>query len=665
MSISFNYEKAFSRNIGWVTPQEQQILRNKRVAIAGGGGVGGVHLLTLARLGITKFHLADFDSFDIHNFNRQVGAMMSTVDQPKSEVLARMARDINPEIEIKIFPEGVNQGNLREFLAGVDLYVDALDFFAFDARQQTFAMCAELRIPATTAAPLGMGAALLNFLPGGMSFEEYFQWGDLPELDKAIRFVVGLAPAGLHRPYLVVPEAVNFAERRGPSTMMACQMCAGVVGTEALKILLGRGKVLAAPHGVQFDAYRNKLARTWRPGGNRHPLHRLMIAIAGKQMRSMLAAATPAIRNDAASKDIPPAIYRILELARWAPSGDNTQCWRFEVVAADHLVVHAYDTRADTVYDLDGHPSQISMGALLETISIAASAQGLRASCTRRADSPVESPLFDLRFTHDPGLAPSPLLDAVEKRSVQRRPMSTRPLRDDEKQALQAAVGPDYVIDWIEGFGPKLKTARLMFNNAKLRLTMPEAYEVHRRIIHWNATRSPDRVPDQALGVDKMTLKLMKWAMVSWKRLSTMNAVMGTWAPRLQMDLVPSLACAAHFVIKAKRAPQGIDDYVEAGCALQRFWLTLTRLGLFMQPEMTPLIFSKYVREGRSFTSVPALHERARRLAQEAAPLIFTDQFFPVYMGRLGAGPAPTARSERLPVEQLLYRPDTGASPAP
>jgi hypothetical protein len=33
-----------------------------------------------------------------------------------------------------------------------------------------------------------------------MSFEEYFQWGDLPDLDKAIRFVVGLAPAGLHRP---------------------------------------------------------------------------------------------------------------------------------------------------------------------------------------------------------------------------------------------------------------------------------------------------------------------------------------------------------------------------------------------------------------------------------------------------------------------------------
>jgi molybdopterin/thiamine biosynthesis adenylyltransferase len=289
MTFTFNYEQAFARNIGWVTPEEQQRLRGKRVAIAGGGGVGGVHLLTLARLGIGSFHIADFDSFDIPNFNRQVGATMSTVGQPKVEVMARMARDINPELEIKVFEQGVNKDNLDQFLDGVDLYVDALDFFAFDARQDTFAACARLGIPATTAAPLGMGAAMLNFMPGKMTFEEYFQWGDLDELDKAIRFVVGLAPAGLHRPYLMVPSAVNFAERRGPSTIMACQLCAGVVATEALKILLGRGEVLAAPHGMQFDAYRNRLTRTWRPGGNRNPWHRLMIAVAGRQMRRELA----------------------------------------------------------------------------------------------------------------------------------------------------------------------------------------------------------------------------------------------------------------------------------------------------------------------------------------------------------------------------------------
>lgn len=291
MNGDFIYDKAFARNIGWVTEAEQASLRGKRVAIAGAGGVGGVHLMTLVRLGVGSFHIADFDKFDLANFNRQVGAMQSTRGLPKIEVMARMARDVNPELDIKLFPDGINDGNLEEFFEGVDIYIDSLDFFAFDIRQKTFALCARRAIPATTVAPLGMGAALLNFLPGQMTFEEYFGWGDLPDGDKAIRFVVGLAPAGLHRPYLVVPSAVNFAERRGPSTIMACQLCAGIAATEALKILLGRGEVKAAPHGMQFDAYRNKLARTWRPGGHKHPIQRLAILI-GKRAFAKMAQTT-------------------------------------------------------------------------------------------------------------------------------------------------------------------------------------------------------------------------------------------------------------------------------------------------------------------------------------------------------------------------------------
>lgn len=287
MSDAFSYSEAFARNIGWVTAQEQQALRGKRIAIAGMGGVGGVHLLTLARLGIGAFHIADFDRFDIANFNRQVGATMSTIGKPKADVLAAMARDINPQIDLRIFAEGIDSSNLAQFLAGVDVYIDGLDFFAFNAREATFAACAAARIPAVTAAPLGMGSALLSFLPGKMSFEEYFLWRGHSDDEKALRFLVGLAPAGLHRRYLVDPSAVSLAERRGPSTIMACQLCAGIAATETLKILLGRGKVLAAPHGVHFDAYRNKLVHTWRPGGNNHPLQKLALKIGLRQISQM------------------------------------------------------------------------------------------------------------------------------------------------------------------------------------------------------------------------------------------------------------------------------------------------------------------------------------------------------------------------------------------
>ena len=279
----FDYLTAFSRTIGWITPAEQATLRSKRVAIAGLGGVGGSHLFTLARLGIQSFNLADLDRFGTENFNRQAGAFQSTVGQPKLDVVSRMARDINPDLDIKGFPGGVTFDNMDEFLSGVDLYVDGLDFFVLDIRAKLFALCAERGIPAITAAPLGMGAAFLAFLPGQMTFEEYFQLEGRAKNEQLLRFMVGLAPAVLHQGYLVEPSAVDLVNQKGPSTPMACEICAGIAGTQALKILLGRGKVIAAPHGLHFDAYRNKFVHTWRPGGNSNPLQRLILSLARRR----------------------------------------------------------------------------------------------------------------------------------------------------------------------------------------------------------------------------------------------------------------------------------------------------------------------------------------------------------------------------------------------
>jgi len=287
MDSKFAYDQAFSRNIGWLTRAEQRALSGKRVAIAGLGGVGGAHLLTLVRLGIGAFHIADFDVFDIPNFNRQAGALMSTVGVSKVEVLLKMALDINPDLDIQVFREGVTSDNIDQFLSGVDLFVDGLDFFVFSARAMTFARCHSHGIPAVTAAPLGMGSALLCFLPGGMTFEEYFGFEGRSEDEIALRFMVGLSPTMLQRTYLVDPTAVDLNDRRGPSTIMACDLCAGLAGTEALKILLGRGSVRAAPRGYHFDAYRNRLVRTWRPFGHRNPIQRLMLWVARRQLTTM------------------------------------------------------------------------------------------------------------------------------------------------------------------------------------------------------------------------------------------------------------------------------------------------------------------------------------------------------------------------------------------
>ena len=276
-STKFDYDRAFSRNIGWTTQAEQEMLSRSRVGIAGLGGVGGAHLLTLARLGIGRFNISDFDEFDIHNLNRQAGAFMPSMGCSKLDTLARMARDINPELDIRLFPNGVQAENVDEFLRDVDIYVDGLDFFALPARRMVFAKCREKGIPVLTAAPLGMGVALLYFSPDGMSAEEYFRWEGHDVQEQYARFIAGLSPAMVQRHYLVAPEAVNFQEKRGPSTVMACDLCAGVMGTSVLKLLLRRGSIRPAPWGMHFDAYHQTLKHTWRPFGNANPLQWLLL----------------------------------------------------------------------------------------------------------------------------------------------------------------------------------------------------------------------------------------------------------------------------------------------------------------------------------------------------------------------------------------------------
>jgi len=152
-------------------------------------------------------------------------------------------------------------------------------------------------------------------------------------------------------------------------------------------------------------------------------------------------------------------------------------------------------------------------------------------------------------------------------------------------------------------------------------------------------------------------LRLMKHVMVSWDRVRFFNRYLaGTWVPRILMDLIPSLACGAHLVIRAHHNPNGVDDFVAAGRAVQRFWLTATHLGLWQQPEMTPLIFSRYGRRSVSFSRDKRFERMAAQLDGQLADLLGAHHDRSVWMARIGAGQGPRARSTRMPLDALLAR---------
>jgi molybdopterin/thiamine biosynthesis adenylyltransferase len=268
-------QEEFKRNIGLISILEQRKLFETRIAVAGAGGVGGVHILTLARLGIGKFTIADPDTFEAVNVNRQYGAAQSTLGRNKAQVLAEMVRDINPEADVRVFIDGVNVANIDAFLDDADIFIDGIDFFEIGIRRLLFRKSREKGLYALTAAPLGFGATLQVFSPKGMRFDDYFGITDgMGELEKIAAFASGLAPHPYHLKYLDLSK-VSLSQKTGPAVSPACTLAASLISTEVVKILTGKGKVRPVPFYTQIDLLRGKFKQGRVLFGGRNPIHKL------------------------------------------------------------------------------------------------------------------------------------------------------------------------------------------------------------------------------------------------------------------------------------------------------------------------------------------------------------------------------------------------------
>lgn len=273
--MEYDYFEAFSRNLGFLSLEEQTRLKHARVAIAGLGGTGGAQVHSLSRMGIGRFHLADPDTFELVNFNRQSGATVPNIGRLKTEVARETILAINPEAEIKTFEAGIGVENIEAFLEGVDVVVDSLDFYCFEERFILYGQARKRGIWVLTAPPLGFGFTLLMFDPTGMKFEDYFGFHPgMTERERVIALIAGVAPKPFMLKYLDRSRP-DFKGRRLPSVGAAPFMIAGVMATEVVRVLTGKGEAMAVPSVYQFDALLRRFRRKTYFWGMRGPLQRV------------------------------------------------------------------------------------------------------------------------------------------------------------------------------------------------------------------------------------------------------------------------------------------------------------------------------------------------------------------------------------------------------
>ena len=362
---------------------------------------------------------------------------------------------------------------------------------------------------------------------------------------------------------------------------------------------------------------------------------------------------------------LPPIVEKLLDVARWAPSGDNAQPWTFRIDSGERITLHIHCAAGNVYEYAKGQPTLLSAGTLLENIEIAAPAFGRRASWRYLGCSNCVHAI-EISLAQSGGDATLALFDEITRRSVDRRPFRMRPLSKDQKSALAAELSADIDLCWFESLADRRKIAGLTRLATEIRLRIPETFEIHNRIVDWDNLMSAHGIPARALGLDPLTLKIMRWTLARRARTEISNKLGSPTFASLQMDVLPGIFSAAYFAFvireRAHEPDSRVVQVLKAGQSVQRFWLRATKLGLAMQPCLAPLAFDHYGRTGENFTShLPSL-KAAANLARRLDQTIGTAGDA-VFLGRIGWPRGPqTSRSVRRPVVELL---DPGSSASP
>lgn len=251
------YKERFLRSIGIADDRSLETIRNTSVAI-GGLGLGGSIFINLVRMGFEKFHISDPDIYERANFNRQRLAKESTIGVRKDDALLREARDINPDIQVTTFPEGLHKGNVGRFLDGIDWVVDVVDVFALNEKLALNEEAARRGLPVASCGSLGFAGAVIVFDRHTPTFAELTGLDpELPYETNIRRFVQFLCPEVPDYMRAQMEKAMN-RESHIPFMVPGVEIAAAVAVTEIAKQILEIGKRIRAPYGIFTDPVKVK-----------------------------------------------------------------------------------------------------------------------------------------------------------------------------------------------------------------------------------------------------------------------------------------------------------------------------------------------------------------------------------------------------------------------
>jgi molybdopterin/thiamine biosynthesis adenylyltransferase len=622
-------ELRLDRNRYAITADEQVRLGRLCVAVAG-LSVGRAIVSVLAHEGIGgELRLADFDVLELSNLNRVAGGL-ADVGTPKLVLAAREIAELDPYIRVVAFPQGVEEATIARFVNGADVVVDECDDLAMKVRLREEARAAGRPVVMATSHrgmldverfDLEPRRKLFHGLLGDVDSDELRHLTAKQKVPYVMR-IVGAESLGdrAAASLLEVRQSLSTWPQLASEVVLGGAMAANAVRRIALGGLRASGRFHADLDALTADGRQAPLAP---PPASLPP-----------------ATAAPVPRMPARGAPLREQLRFVAACAGSAPSGGNMQPWRF---VAKGSALRAYvDPARSSFLDFRGRATLLALGAALEAAEIGARGLGL--------DPVARTPTGD-DATWELALAPSSR--AADERTVQilwercsnRRTGGSAPIPWAELAALARCAAPleagVVADDALPALGAALGALdRVRFLSARLRQEL---------LGELRPGPAPDGIDIAALelaGADRAAMDLLRSG-AGLNLLADLDRGWGLCEPA--RDAFAGSAGA--LVLRATATDR--DALLAAGRGLMRLWLEATRRRLAVHPWGSPFLFQRLVEapgtldawERRALTDAAAKFGRIATLDPDRPVLLVL---------RLSAGTAPSARSLRRPVEDVL-----------
>jgi len=262
-----DYDEFFQRNLGIFEPEEQEKIRDAKVAIIGCGGIGGTLAVVLARSGVGHFVLMDGEAYEPANMNRQIACCCATLGKNKAVCVGEDILRINPQAEVTVYPRALVVAEIEQAVEFGDVIAPVMDEWPLSLTALEVIRKAKPVIMAYPVGALGrtcvftadsLSVAECLAMPYGFDYEQLCEYTTRPDARRLLQYYV---TDGAWREDWFERWTVGEAPHAQLCTIVWITSC--LAAMEILKLVTGKWKPVVAPyywHVTPTDARVRKFA---------------------------------------------------------------------------------------------------------------------------------------------------------------------------------------------------------------------------------------------------------------------------------------------------------------------------------------------------------------------------------------------------------------------